>query len=626
MWLRSKLLFFCITCNLCLPLSLVAQCVNAINAFPYTEDFEANNGNWVTGGTSSDWIWGTPSKNVINRAGSGTKCWMTGSLTSGGYNNGQNSWVQSPCFDLSGLVNPQLAFKIFWETEKRYDGASLQYSIDNGNNWQVLGSINSNSNCTGSNWFNTASVTSLGYTGWSGNIQPTSPCSGGAGDGSGSWLIAKHTLVNLAGQTGVLFRFTFAAGTQCNTYDGFAIDSISISEALPNTASFNYNCTGNNSISFFNTSSACAISYAWNFGDPSSGSNNFSGAENPSHVFSSPGIYNIALQVAYPGNILVSASSTITVIGVTTNILQNILCNGNATGSVTALVNGANGSFNYEWNTTPPQTTATINQLAAGTYTVTVSGNNVCATTATITLSQPTPITAQTQITNVICQKKGSILTNISGGTEPYTYTWNNGNNNASLLNINKGVYDLTVTDNNGCSVLIQNINVDSTTNSIAVALGNDTSFCPGNQLTLNAGSFANYIWHNNSNSSTFIADKTGIYWVKVTDADGCTASDTLKVTVDCSDLFFPTAFTPDKNGLNDLFGPIGNLASVRNYSFQIFGRWGDVVFNSTNPYFKWNGKIKGKDADAGTFIWTASYAINGQPVQQQRGIVVLIK
>lgn len=273
------------------------QCTSPISSFPYVQDFEATNGGWTSGGTNSDWAYGTPNKTVIANAASGTKCWIVGGLTGNNYNNAENSWIQSPCFNISSLSNPLLSFKVFWETEKKYDGASFRYSLDGGLTWLTLGSASSNNNCLGSNWFNTNIVTTLGTDGWSGNIQPTSPCPNGAGNGSGAWVTAKHNLISLAGQTSVIFRFTFAAGTQCNAYDGFAIDDFSISEAVQNQVNYNYSCLGNYSVAFTNNSSLCATNYLWNFNDPNSGIDSISTQENPTHTFSTPGIYNVKLTV-----------------------------------------------------------------------------------------------------------------------------------------------------------------------------------------------------------------------------------------------------------------------------------------------------------------------------------------
>ena len=147
-------MIFLLTFVLLTPLVSFQQCSQLISTFPYHENFENLNGNWVAGGTASDWAWGTPSKSVINAAGTGLKCWITGRLNNKSYSNGENSWLQTPCFDFTNIKDPYLTFKVFWETERQYDGANLQYSIDNGATWQVVGSANETGNCIGENWYN----------------------------------------------------------------------------------------------------------------------------------------------------------------------------------------------------------------------------------------------------------------------------------------------------------------------------------------------------------------------------------------------------------------------------------------------------------------------------------------
>jgi len=67
---------------------VIAQCTTTIATYPYNEDFENSNGNWITGGNASDWAWGTPNKPVIKTAGSGSKCWINGGLSGSSYSNG----------------------------------------------------------------------------------------------------------------------------------------------------------------------------------------------------------------------------------------------------------------------------------------------------------------------------------------------------------------------------------------------------------------------------------------------------------------------------------------------------------------------------------------------------------
>ena len=149
----------------------IAQC---INIFPYNEGFEATDGNWVVNGFLPDWVWGSPAKPVINKAGRGNNCWITGGLTGSFYNNGEASWLQSPCFDFSSLQYQYITFKVWWQTEGGYDGGGFQYSTDNGTSWSNIGSASAPVNCLNGNWFNSQKISFLSFTssneGWSGNV------------------------------------------------------------------------------------------------------------------------------------------------------------------------------------------------------------------------------------------------------------------------------------------------------------------------------------------------------------------------------------------------------------------------------------------------------------------------
>ncbi|MCZ2222669.1 MAG: gliding motility-associated C-terminal domain-containing protein [Chitinophagales bacterium] len=604
--------------------NILAQCSTTISTFPYHEDFESGQGNWTTGGVNNDWAYGTPNKNIINSAASGTKCWITGGLTGNFYNLGENSWLMSPCYDFTSLTNPQISFKIFWETERRYDGASFQYSENGGNNWQTLGTVSSNSSCLGTNWFNYSPITSIGIDGWSGTSLPTSGGCQGTG-GSNGWVSAKHILTALAGKNNIRFRFVFGAGTTCNGFNGVAIDDITITEAPANATDFIFTCSGNNTVAFTNTSSVCGSNFTWNFDDASSSSNT-SNVENPTHIFTTSGTYNVSLTVTFPGNIVITKNKLVTVLSVTTSIVHGINCYADSNGSVKAIVVGGNGNYNYEWNTTPIQTTATISNLKGGSYTVKVSADNACTTTSSISLNEPPELKGVLNIKKDLCkQHNGSAEIIVTGGSAPYTYLWSNNATTSSINNLVANTYTILVKDENECS-LNMNAEVQDSTNNIKVNLGNDTSFCPGNQLILKPGNFAAYLWQNNSTNSTYTVTTTGKYYVRVTDQDGCTASDTIKVTVDCSDVYFPTSFTPNNDGLNDYFGPIGNIAAITNFSMNVYGRWGQLIYATNNPFAKWNGKQNGVDMDMGAYVWIATYSINNQKPITKKGTVLIIR
>ena len=121
-----------------------------VATFPYTEDFEANDGYWYTDGIKSSWAYGTPAAPKITAAASGQKAWVT-NLT-GNYNDDELSYLYSPCLDLSSLANPQFSFKLALDIENcgeiLCDAAFVDYTSD-GENWERLGDYGD-----GTNWYN----------------------------------------------------------------------------------------------------------------------------------------------------------------------------------------------------------------------------------------------------------------------------------------------------------------------------------------------------------------------------------------------------------------------------------------------------------------------------------------
>jgi len=629
---RGFLVLFISVCMLIFhifPVIVNAQCTAPISTFPYNENFELNNGNW-TRSSATHWDWGSiipGGKTIITAAGQGQKCWIVGGFSGANYSSG-NSYLTSPCFDFSSLVNPEISLKVIWESEFNYDGIHLEYSTDQGNTWLVLGSQNSNANCVGQNWYNTNSIRFLNNTpAWSGSVLTGGGGSCGAGGGSGQWLNAKHNLTSLAGLNKVIFRFAFGAGTICNAYEGLAIDDISIHEIPPATADFTYTCVGNNAVSFTNTPSYCQTSFTWNFDDPTSGALNTSTSENPTHIFSSPGDFTVTETVNYSTGASLIKTAVVSILGVTPVINQSLLCNGDQNGSLTATVIGGNGNYNYTWNTNPVQQIQTINNLSAGNYLVTVTATNACKDTASITLVNPSPINIQTNISDATCNlSNGSITTTINGGTPAYIYQWSNNQNTNTINNLAAGNYSLQITDANGCvansAVLIVNNNIIPAN----LYLGGDTTICPGQTVLLSPGSFSNYLWQDNSTAPSFLVSQSGLYTLEVTNSAGCKAIDEINVLVECRDVYFPSAFTPNRDTHNESFGPIGDIASLSEYSMFIYNRWGQLIFTSYDPYKKWDGMYKGMQANIESVVFIAEFKKNGKKVPPVKGTITIIR
>lgn len=478
-----------ILCGLFQSLPARSQCNNPVNIFPYREDFETTNGNWVSGGAGNNWAWGTPAKSVITTAGGGARCWVVGGLTGSSYSDGEASWLQSPCFDFSNLQYPYMEFRLYWETEQQFDGAGLQYSTDNGTTWQTAGSVNDPRNCFNQNWFNLASVTYLAplgasREGWSGTIRPTAgSCRGG--NGSNGWVVARHTFPQLAGRSSVIFRFVFGAGTICNNYDGFGVDDIQIREADPNVAGFTYQCVSRDSVRFTNTSALCPTAWSWDFGDPGSGTANNSTLANPAHRFSGPGTYTVRLTVSGPDNAPSTITRQLTILQVAVNQLDPVSCNANTGGRLEALVSPAGvPGLQYSWNTQPVQAGPQAVQLGEGNYTVSVSGTDACPASAS------------------------------------------------------------------------------------ALALRD----------------------------------------------------------LSCQGIYFPSAITPNNDGRNDGFGPLGSVLLLTEYRLRIYNRWGQVVFESRDPGARWRGLVQGQDTDSHLFIWQAEFTLPGREREYRKGTLMVIR
>jgi gliding motility-associated-like protein len=607
-------------------ISYAQLCIPVTAAYPYSNNFDTNNGGWISGGMNSDWAWGSPAKPLISGAASGANCWVTGGLADAFYNGGEAGWIMSPCFDLSTLQYPELRLKLFWETDRLYDGTAFQYSLDEGLTWTALGDINSNTHCKSINWYNTNTSFAGNFHSWSGNIQPeTNSCV--VGNGSGSWKPVRHVLEDVAGAPAVRFRFMFTSDTTCNRYDGFAIDDFQIFETSPDPVYFeNVVCISADERQFFITGN-CPNLALWDFGDPASGDNNSSILQSPVHKFSAPGIYNVTVKTATLTGFTKILNKEVIVIGADTTITWPGRCEDIPNATLSVNVQGPVTPYTYLWNTNPPQTGPSITNIGPGNYIVKINTTNACELVIPFLLGTDQKIRGNFISTKADCYNNtGTITSNITGGTSPFSFTWSNGASTANLQDLAPGTYSVNIIDATGCSLSSGPVEVLLDSAGLNVDLGEDLSICTGESLTLNAGNFDNYVWQDGSSANNFTVTDGGLYYVKVSNSNGCEGLDTVKVTLDCSELFFPSAFTPNLDNINEAFGPLGTqLNFVKNFRMQLYDRFGQLLFTSSDPFQKWNGFYKGMPLQSGAFVYTASYTINGRQ-RFKKGTALLVK
>ena len=584
-----------------IPNLVLAQCATPITSFPYTEGFESGPANWFSGGINDDWAWGSPNKSLIQSAGGGSSCWVTGGLNGSFYSFGQRSWVQSPCFDFSLVSYPFVSFKIWWESENIYDGTTFQYSIDNGITWLNVGTDSDPVNCLNENWFNQNNITALTNLaspkhGWAGTMLPTSgSCNGG--NGISSWVTAKHCMTNLSGQPQVIFRFAFGSGTICNAFDGFAFDDVYIGEAPPNQTDFSYNCTTNSlEYQFQAIGALCPDTYSWNFGDPASGVNNTSNIPNPVHQFSAPGSYTVSLNETGPCNAPGGAIKLVVTIGATTSITA-VSCNNPNSGAINVSAQNASGLVNYVLQPgNQTNNTGIFNGLGSGNYTTTVTDAIGCSYSTVLNLANPGQLSFNTlNITPITCHnlQNGTIAASVSGGSGAITYSMSPGgqiNSNGIFVALGAGIYTITAVDAGQCSIsTVVNLSAPLPVQFSNFVLNNISCNGSGDgsasmqasggtgvyTYTLNPGVTVN-------SSGNFNGLNAGVFTVVVTDGNNCSfntsfsLSDPPAIVIDQVNIIQPEC-NPNNTGVINVTaqGGSGNLTYSIGAAFSsnnIFG------------------------------------------------------
>jgi len=284
----------------------------------------------------------------------------------------------------------------------------------------------------------------------------------------------------------------------------------------------------------------------------------------------------------------------------------NVNCNGGNDGTATVTATGGTAPYTYSWNTAAVQTNATVSNLKAGTYTVTITDANGFETTASVTISEPTKLEVAVTPIDVSCNTgiDGTATVTVNGGTAPYMYSWDNGitSNTNEATDLSAGTYEVTVTDANGC-IITETFTIKEPTALSFIPSQTDV-LCQG--ATIGKASVVvtggippySYSWDNGITSTTNEATdlSAGTYIVTVTDANGCTITETFTITE-------PTALSVIPSQTDVLCqGALTGKASV-------------AISGGTAPYmYSWDNGItsttnEATDLSVGTYTITVTDA-----------------
>lgn len=315
------------------------------------------------------------------------------------------------------------------------------------------------------------------------------------------------------------------------------------------------------------------------------------------------------------------------------------LCNNDCNGSITAQTTGGQPPFIYIWSN--GGNTQTISNLCSGNYSVTITDFNGCESTGQYFLPEPEPLVANLQVVDIPCEAAciGTITVLVNGGTPPYLYLWNNGQNSNPATALCAGNYSVTVSDQNNCKTYQSaTVSNDYIYQNVQVWADDDTIW-DGQSTILHTTSIpgVNYLWSPSAwlsdpaLSSPTATPPPGIYWYQVLldDGNGCIFTDSVKIVVldvFCYEpyIFIPNAFSPDGDGNNDILYVRGIF--IEDLQLLIFDRWGNLVFETRSQENGWDGTYKERKLDPGVYAYYLKITCYNQMLFTKKGNITLIR
>lgn len=286
-----------------------------------------------------------------------------------------------------------------------------------------------------------------------------------------------------------------------------------------------------------------------------------------------------------------------------------------------------------------PAADSLIDNVKPGDYTLIVSDQQVCADTFALKVQPPPPLSVRSTAPMLGCEQEGSgqITAHTQGGVPPYSYRISGGEWQADSVfrDLNPGTYQYEVKDRNECTVSgAATIEVDLSRAPAVKATVKPTSCSEAinGQLILDVqGGAPPYSYRINNgewqSGNVFSKLNTGVYRYEVADAGKCKVSGSVTVTSPWQNclVVMPSAFSPNKDGNNDVFRP-KVYDEIHDYHIRIYNRWGSVIYEGNDPGTGWDGVYKGAPQDPQTYVYIATYIDRDNVPHELKGTVTLVR
>lgn len=324
----------------------------------------------------------------------------------------------------------------------------------------------------------------------------------------------------------------------------------------------------------------------------------------------------------------------------------DVICFGNNDGTANVNAIGGVPSYSYDWSSTNSVNNSLIANLPPGDFTVTVTDINGCFASISFTILEPPLLVTDTTTRPATCFESadGFAAVTAAGGVGNYSFVWSNFGITDSTFNaFERGLYQVTVSDGNGCNnvetILIGSPDATSVDAQV-LAASNITFFgdtlpllATNTSINFPAGIGVDFFWNPSSGLSCDNCENpfaypifTTLYEVTMVDERGCVATDTVSVVINPQDkiLFVPNAFTPNGDGTNDIFRAFA--AGVREVDFTVYDRWGEKLFFSKILEEGWNGIFKNNLMNPGVYVFYIEVTYLDGDKKSAKGSVTLIR
>ncbi len=325
----------------------------------------------------------------------------------------------------------------------------------------------------------------------------------------------------------------------------------------------------------------------------------------------------------------------------------NTSCPNSSDARAIAFIDGGVPPYSVSWST--GAVGDTLLGIAKGSYELIVTDDNGCVDRDSFQITSPDSITVEAEVIPPLCtgDNNGAIIINeISGGTEPYEFSIDGQNfrafNQGSFIlsDLVPNVYQVSVQDVNDCTASTPVEILEPA--ALRIDLGSDQTIRFGDSLQLSPQlnfSPTVFSWRpvegvmNAASLQPFVKpEQTTTFVLTATDSVGCEVRDAITITIDNSrEVFKPTAFSPNGDGVNDRFSISGGSNVDFIVALRVYDRWGNLIYEGrnlsiNNPDVGWDGRQNGQLANPGVYVYTAEIQFMDGFIENITGDILLLR